>query len=90
MRRYSDEDRAKGQRERLGKILGSPAPDYPQGRKPGRITVDVNGVALVVDLIPAGNCTQWLAIFDGAPWKVAGMDKIHTEIRRRMPPLKGV
>jgi len=48
---------------------------------------ELNGQTITVDLIPEGNCTQWLAVFDGKPWKVAGMKAIHAEIRRRMPPM---
>jgi len=83
-------ERAKsGVRARLANIMARPAPDYPEERRPGKITISLNGQDIVVDLIPEGNCTQYLAIFNGEKWRVAGMKAIHAEIRKRMPPLKG-
>jgi len=94
MRHYDDNDRDKAQRERFRNALEFPAPDYPTDRKPGKITVELNGMTLVVDLIPDGNCTQWRVLFGGVLWVrngsvvVAGMKQIHAEIRRRMPPAR--
>lgn len=88
-RKYSHRQAVLGVTARLHKILDAPSPDYPSDRQPGRITIDLNGQHLVIDLIPAGDCTQYQAVFNGVPWKIAGMKKIHAEIRRRMPPLRG-
>lgn len=85
-RKYTANDREKATNSRLAAALNRPAPDYPQGRVPGQIIQHQNGQELTVALIPWGRCTQWKAIFpDGAEIR-GGMDEIHAEIRKRMPP----
>lgn len=89
-RKYNDTDREKAPNSRLEAALSHPTPDYPQGRKPGQIIQRHNGQELVIDLIPWGRCTQWRAVFPGGLEIMGGMDEIHAEIRRRIPPLNAV
>jgi len=79
-----------GENLRLAKILARPAPDYPQDRQPGQIIQRQNGQELIVELIPWGRCDQHRAVFPDGSEIRAGMDEIHAEIRRRLPPRKSV
>lgn len=89
MRRYTDQDRIKSAQARLANALAYPAPDYPLDREPGQIIHMVNRQILIVDLIPKGRCVQHLARFPDGTEVLAGLNGIHAEIRKRMPPLLG-
>lgn len=91
MRHYDDTDREAAKRARLGKIADIKHDEpRPAERQPGESIHRLNGQELIVKLLPWGRCTQYRAVFpDGAEIK-GGMDEIHTEIRRRMPPLRGI
>ena len=89
-RKYTDTDRAKATNNRLVHALSRIGTDYPQDREPGRIIQRQNGQEMIVDLIPWGRCDQWRAVFPDGTEVRGGMDKIHAEIRGRMPPRKGL
>lgn len=71
-------------------LINGPCPDYPAQRENGVIIQAVNKQIVVVDLIPEGRCDQWLALFPSGEFGVAGMNDIHAEIRRIMPPAGSV
>ena len=87
--KYTDYDRQKSAEVRLANALAYPAPDYPLDRVPGQIIHIVNRQILVVDLIPKGRCVQHLAKFPDGTEILAGLNGIHAEIRKRIPPLLG-
>ncbi|MCK4782153.1 MAG: hypothetical protein KAV87_00270 [Desulfobacteraceae bacterium] len=88
-RKYSDQDRIKSAQVRLANALAHPTPDYPLERVPGQIIHVINRQILIVDLIPKGRCVQHLARFPDGTEILAGLNGIHAEIRKRMPPLLG-
>ena len=90
MRKYSDNDRLKAALATDRKIRQGPCPYYPSKRQRGEIIKRVNGQELIVELIPKGNCTQWLAVFPDKSTVLGGMNKIDAEIRKRMPPALGI
>jgi len=86
MRRYNDYNRKKSAEVRLAAALSRPTPEYQCKRQRGEIIKRINGVELIVVLIPKGNCTQWLAVFPDGKTVFGGLNKIDAECRRRMPP----
>ena len=89
MRKYNDGDRVKAAEARDRNITSGPAPNYPLPRINGEIIKRVNGEELIVCLYPWGKCTQWRAVFPDGKEVKGGMNKIDSEIRRRMPPRGG-
>ncbi len=89
MRHYTDQDRIKSAQARLANALEHPVPDYPLDREPGQIIHIINRQILIVDLMPKGRCVQHLARFPDGSEILAGLNGIHAEIRKRMPPLLG-
>ena len=88
-RKYTHKQAVAGVAAKLRNILDGPSPNYPLDRVPGYIVQFVNNRFQVVDLLPEGYCNQHRAIFQNGIEIVAGMDAIHAELRKRMPPLLG-
>jgi len=88
-RKYNDNDRLKSVFVRAANRADN-LPEYPEERKTREIVVTEEGAELLrVILKPWGRCDQWCAVFPGGEIK-GGMDEIHAEIRRVMPPRRGM
>lgn len=86
-RKFTHDQALAGVEAKLRKLVNMPPPDYPLDRVPGYIIHFVNGIYTVVNLEPEGYCSQHRATFHDNSSILSGMDGIHAEIRRVMPPL---
>lgn len=88
-RKFSHKQAIAGVKARLSNLIDIPPPEQLIERVPGYIIHFVNGKFTVVGLEPEGRCDQHRALFKGGGSILSGMDGIHAEIRKIMPPLNG-
>ena len=88
-RKFTHKQALAGVEARLRNLVDMPPPTQLLDRVPGYIIHFVNNKFQVVDLIPEGYCNQYKAVFQSVNSILSGMDGIHAEIRKIMPPLTG-
>ena len=88
-RKFTHKQALAGVEARLMNLVNMPPSEYPIDRVHGYIIHFVNNKFQVVDLIPEGYCNQYKAVFQSGNSILSGMDGIHAEIRKIMPPITG-
>jgi hypothetical protein len=90
MAKYTDQQRILAVKSRLKKIMDGPRPDCPEPRKPGKISMELNGRKTEVDLLPIGShVAQWSVTINGKKYQEPmGMTAVYKEIARLNPPAR--